>query len=419
MQAEIEKFIAKLRQSLAENSFVKLTLGNYKGDDVHLQKISVRTVETRKGVRLAFQSRFDTRDVVKNFDPEAAVERAAEHLQNGFRSAHLFTTTSDFQLTIGKKRARLTASKPTFPNKPSASHDREKKDLVDPTAYYLKGLGITTDDSRIRADQRDKWKQINKFVEVLASLIENSALKDKANLRIVDMGSGKGYLTFALYDYLTKSSPPYEGGVAEALRGRGGSLRTLQIKGIEQRKDLVASCNDIARASGFDGLNFLGGNIADTDLADIDILIALHACDTATDDALFKGIGANAEIIVAAPCCHREIKKQMKPPELLSGILKHPVMLERTAETVTDGIRSMLLESKGYKTKMFEFVATEHTPKNNLLVATRVGSPHVNKGSFDDKIAQIEAIKAEFGIRHQRLAELLENRDKGVKTYDA
>jgi len=238
-------------------------------------------------------------------------------------------------------------------------------------------------------------------------------------LRIVDMGSGKGYLTFALYDYLTKSSPPYEGGVAEALRGQGGSLRTLQIKGIEQRKDLVASCNDIARASGFDGLNFLRGNIADTDLADIDILITLHACDTATDDALFKGIGANAEIIVAAPCCHREIKKQMKPPELLTGILKHPVMLERTAETVTDGIRSMLLESKGYKTKMFEFVATEHTPKNNLLVATRVGSPHVNKGSFDDKIAQIEAIKAEFGIRHQRLAELLENRDKGVKTYDA
>lgn len=398
MRAEIEKFVGSLRQSLDENSFVKLTLGNYKGEDEHLQKISVRRVETKKGRRIAFQSRFDTRDVVKNFDPDEAIGQISKYLEGGFRSAHLFTIDNDFQLTIGKKNARLITSKPTFENRPSASHDREKKHLVDPNAYYLKALGITTDDGKVRADHRDKWKQINKFVEVLAGLIENSSFKDKPDIRIVDMGSGKGYLTFALYDCLTKSSPPSERGVAEA----------IQITGIEFRPDLVAICNDIAKACDFDGLNFVEGNIADTSVEEVDILIALHACDTATDDALYKGITANAEIIVAAPCCHKEIKKQLRPPELLAGILKHPVMLERTAETITDGIRSMLLESKGYKIKMFEFVATEHTPKNNLLVATFLSSPHVSKGSAEDKKAEVAAIRSEFGIEHQRLSDLLD-----------
>jgi len=291
MRAEIEKFVGCLRQSLDENSFVKLTLGNYKGEDEHLQKISVRRVETKNGGRLAFQSRFDTRDVVKNFDPDEAIGQISKYLEGGFRSAHLFTIVNDFQLTIGKKNARLTTSKPTFAKKPSASHDREKKHLIDPNAYYLKALGIATEDGKIRTDQRDKWKQINKFVEVLAGLIENSSLKDKTNLRIVDMGSGKGYLTFAFYDYLTKSSPPYEGGVAEALRGRRGSLSeelesAIQITGIEQRLELVTICNDIATAPGSDGLNFVESNTADTALYHVAVLLALPACDTATDDAL-------------------------------------------------------------------------------------------------------------------------------------
>jgi hypothetical protein len=187
--------------------------------------------------------------------------------------------------------------------------------------------------------------------------------------------------------------------------GRNATVmeRAIDVTGIEQRPDLVNLCNEIAKASNFDGLKFITGTIADFGPTDADILIALHACDTATDDALYKGITANAEIIVAAPCCHHELKKQLKPPDLLAGILKHPVMLERTAETITDGIRSMLLESKGYKTKIFEFVATEHTPKNNLLVATKQ-SRHKNLVDIKQQIANIQNA---FSIEHQHLAELL------------
>lgn len=415
MREEIEKFIAELQKSLQNAMFLKLSLGNYKGTEEHLQRISVRRIDTKKGEKLAFQMRYSTRDVVKNFDLKEASQKIAVFLEDGFRSAHLFTTESDFQLTIGKKSARLITGKPSVKTTPSTSNDREKNYLVNPSAYYLKALGITTDSGQIRSDQRYKWRQINKFVEIVDGLIANSTLKDNPNLRIVDMGSGKGYLTFALYDHLqrrgsTQGSPPYEGGVSP-LRRRGGSLK-VEIIGVEQRPNLVALCSDIAKASNFDGLKFVQGTIADFDPGEVDILIALHACDTATDDALYKAVTSNAAIIVAAPCCHHELKKQMKPPELLAGILKHPVMLERTAETITDGIRSMLLEANGYRTKMFEFVATEHTPKNNILVATRVSSPHVSEGSRDDKKTKINSIMSEFSIRHHRLADLIEQGER-------
>ena len=400
MRAENEKFIDELQKSLQNSTFVKLILANYKGTEEHLQRISVRRIETKKGQRIAFQSKYLTRDIVKNFEVSEAVDHVAKHLENGFRSAHLFTTENDFQLTVGKKNARLVRSGRSFGSKPSSSHDREKKHLIDPAAYYLKALGIATDSGEIRSDQRDKWRQINKFIEIVDGLIRNSTLNEQDDLRIIDMGSGKGYLTFGLYDHLQKPA-----------RSKGET--NIQIIGIDQREELVTLCNEIAESSGFNDLKFVQGTIADFDPGAVDILIALHACDTATDDALYKALRSNASIIVAAPCCHHELKKQLKPPELLAGILKHPVMLERTAETITDGIRSLLLESRGYKTKMFEFVATEHTPKNNMLVATRVSSlridsPHVSKGSPNKKAAEVNAIMSEFGIVHQRLADLIE-----------
>jgi hypothetical protein len=412
MRADTGKFIAELQESLQNSTFVKLTLANYKGAEEHLQRISVRRIETKKGEKLAFQCRYSTRDIVKNFDVNEAVERIAKHLESGFRSAHLFTTANDFQLIVGKKSSRLVKGKASSKTGPSASHDRQKNYLVDPSAYYLKALGVTTErnaDIHVRKDSQDKWRQINKFVEIVDGLIKNSPLKDKESVRIVDMGSGKGYLTFALYDHLRqKHLRERMGSLQKPARSKGET--NIQITGVEQRKELVTLCNEIALASGFDGLEFVQGTIAGFVPGDVDILIALHACDTATDDTLYKGMTSNASIIVAAPCCHHELKKQLKPPVLLAGILKHPVMLERTAETITDGIRSLLLEANGYKTKMFEFVATEHTPKNNLLVATRVGGPrvcssHVSKGSA--KFGEAEKIMSEFGIRKQHLFDLL------------
>ncbi len=391
MKETVDKFIDELEQALADKTFVKLTLGNYKGSDEHLQKIFVRPVEIKKGGRLLFQYRHDTRDTVKNFEVPVAMEVIRKHLNTGFRSAHLFTADHDIQLTIGKRNARLASGKPTTKQASPAPHNREKNYRIDPSAYYLKALGIATDKGEIKASQQDKWRQINKFVELLAGLIEHSSLKDKPSLRIVDMGSGKGYLTFAVFDFLSSLIP---------------HSSSFTVTGVEQRPELVGLCNQIAQAGNFEGLKFVHGTIADFDPGEIDILIALHACDTATDDALFKGITGNASIIMAAPCCHKEIRKQIKPPEMLAGILKHGIMLERTAETITDGLRSLLLEKEGYSTKLFEFVATEHTPKNNMLAATK----GTRQRRSQEAGKQAGEIMNAFGIQELRLIKLLEQK---------
>lgn len=411
MDPNIEKLVAELEKSLAEDSFVKLVLSNYKGSDRALQKISVRMIETKKGRQLMFQSRFETRNIVKNFPVGEAAAEFRRHLASGFRNAHLFTTLGDLQLEIGKRNSRLVFGKAALAERPSLAHDRAKKTLIDPKAFYLKALGIADDNGRIKPSQQGKWRQINKFVEVLANLIEHSDLNGKPDLKIADMGSGKGYLTFAAYDFLTSgnatvteraSSYGDEGGLVH----NRVSARSVQMTGVEQRPELVALCSDIAKAGQLDGLKFVHGSISDVDPVNVDILIALHACDTATDDAIYKGIAAEASIIVAAPCCHKEIRKQMKPPEMLAGFLKHGVLLERTAESITDGLRALLLESEGYGVRMIEFVPTEHTAKNNLLAAVR------RKDQTRNAKAKIEAsgVMDAFGIRDQRLHHLLEKK---------
>ena len=387
MRENIEKFVGEFKNSLERESFVKLTLGSYKGTDEHLQKILVRLVKTKKGTRLYFLYRSETRDTAKNFDFDTGIALIGEALDGQFFSGHLFTTEHDFQLDLGKKnRSRLNIAKPTFKAAPQLNHDREKKEQIDSESFYLKALGITDDAGRIRDQQRDKWRQINKFVEVLASLVDKSELKDKTALNIVDMGSGKGYLTFAAYDYFKN------------IRGVD-----VQMTGVDTKRELVDLGNGVADASGFDGLKFVVGSIADYEIGDCDILIALHACNTATDDAIYKGIRAEADLIVAAPCCHQEIRPQIKPPEMFHDVLKHGVMLERTAETITDGLRSLLLEKSGYATKLFEFVSVEHTPKNNMLVATRLRKT-LSPERFDQQICQIKSF---FGITEHHLEKLL------------
>ncbi len=388
MIENIEKFISEFARSLQAETFVKMSLGNYKGADHHLQKLLLRLIETRKGKRLFFLYRYDTRDTAKNHDFKEAVKILRNLLGTDFLSGHLFTTENDFQLDVGRKRkSRLNIAKPTFTTKPQLAHDREKRIQVNPNAFYLKALGITTDRGEIRDKQHDKWKQINKFVETLASLFDKSQLKDRKELKIVDMGSGKGYLTFATYDFFK-------------------NIRGIDVKvtGVDGKSELVGLCNDIAASSEFDNLKFVNGWIGDFDVENVDILIALHACNTATDDAIFKGINAKADLIVVAPCCHQEIRPQITPPEMLKNILKHGIMLEREAESITDGLRALLLEKSGYQTKLFEFVSTEHTPKNNMIV----GTLQKQKADSEKFEAEVKAIKDFYGIKEQRLESLLE-----------
>jgi SAM-dependent methyltransferase len=387
MTENIDKFVDALSASLARETFIKLTLGNYKGPDHHVQKIQVRRIKTRKGERLYFLYRCDTRDTARNYAFEEGVEIVRRHLGSEFFSAHLFTTENDLQLDIGKRGSRLNMAKPTFKSRPSLAHDHEKHRWVDQDAFYLKALGITNDEGKVRDRAQDKWRQINRFVEILAGVVDRSPLAGSRALRVVDMGSGKGYLTFAAYDYFRN------------VRGL-----EVEITGVDLRTELTEKCNEIAGVSDYGGLTFLPGGIADFDLSSTDILIALHACNTATDDAIYKGIRADASIIVVAPCCHHELRAQIKPPAMFRDVLKHGIMLERTAEFVTDAMRSLLLERSGYAIKLIDFVPVEHTPKNLMIVATR--NPAQDRSPEVDR--EIAEIKQLYSIREQRLEKLLD-----------
>jgi SAM-dependent methyltransferase len=374
-----EQFLGLLRDAVLGGSLVKLTLGRPSGIDPSLENLFVRPVMLKAGPRLAFVWRHATRDVTKNHDAREALSLLEPMIGSDFKDAHLFTPTQSAQLETGSGRPRLRLkSKPAEPGIPSGN-DRTKHRSIRPDAPWLRAIGVTGGHGRPTAAMADKFRQIEKFAETLGHLIKEAPLPPDRRLSVFDMGCGKGYLTFA---------------TSESLGERA------DVVGIEARDELVDFCNAVALAEGFaPRLSFRRGSIADTDVGSADILIALHACDTATDDALAKGIAAGAALIVVAPCCQKEIRPQLVPPAVLSGALKHGIFEERQAEFVTDALRAMLLEWSGYRTRVIEFISTEHTAKNLMITAVRarpMGNP--------EAAGRVRAFAEFYGVRRQALA---------------
>jgi tRNA/tmRNA/rRNA uracil-C5-methylase (TrmA/RlmC/RlmD family) len=386
-----EDFIQILNKAIFENTFVKLSLANYKGSIVDLKNIYVKRIIIKEENKLSFTYRYRTNDIVKNYTIEEGISIITEFLTQGaFRLATVFTIKVDtiFEL-INDRKTSLREVKPTHTQLPSLDHNVEKKRLLKPDGkLYLHQLNITDEKGHVYKHAQDKFKQINHYVELLSPLIKN--LPKHELLQVVDMGAGKGYLTFALYDYL---------------------INTLNLPakviGVEFRKDLVSLCNDIATKSLFKQLEFIEGSIEQYENSTIHVLIALHACDTATDDAIFKGINANADLIVVAPCCHKQIRKQIeihKTKNELDFLLKYGIFLERQAEMVTDGIRALILEYFGYSTKVVEFVSDSNTPKNVMIVAEKKSKTESQK---IDILARIKETKQYFGIDFHHLEKRL------------
>ena len=381
---DIGLFLDEIADALKSGAFIKLSLGGKRYKDDELKGVSAKIVEIKREKRVSFTYSYNTKDVTKNYDFEGSVMIIETLLETSFFNGNLFTANNDFQLIINAKngRAKLIKGKASLQAKPEIKHDKEKKKSIElKDNIYLRELGITGADWNLKKDMSDKYRQINKYIEIFDGMLKQSALKD--SFHIVDMGSGKGYLTFALYDYLTNSL--------------GLNVR---ITGVEYRDELVVDCNLIAKKARFENLKFVQGSIADVKLDIFDVLIALHACDTATDDALYRGIKAGAELIICAPCCHKQVRRQMNAQGDLQLILKHGILEERQAELLTDGIRAAILESEGYKTKVFEFISTEHTLKNVMIVGIK-GKADAEKSSEIKE--QISRIKSLYGIEYQEL----------------
>ena len=382
-------FIALFEQALAAGAFVKLVLGKPRAVAGDLVRVSARPVLLKGEAVVSFVATHKTRDVTKNLPPAEAVQQVRELLDTTFSHAHLFTTTEEVQLMVSKKGRQTLMRGKASPIAAPAVHDREKHRFLDLDRAFLTELGVTNAQHQLVPAMARKWKQINKFIEVLDNALESSALKSAARIEVVDFGSGKGYLTFAMHDYLrhTLGLP-------------------ARVTGVELRDDMVALCSGAVQRLGIDDLRFEQGDVRSRAPAPTDIMIALHACDTATDHAIHTGIRAGASIIMCSPCCHKELRPQLLSPHPLRPILKHGIHQAQEAEMLTDGLRALMLDACGYDTQVFEFIALEHTNKNKMILAVKRKAT----GNADEAWRQVEEIKSYYGVREHCLETLLKQR---------
>lgn len=380
-----DHLVATLSDALAGDRFIDLLLSGYAGPDDTLKRITARRIMVKRAWKISFTYRHQTRDIVKNLDVDPALEHIAM-LARQSRNARLCMSDADLLID---GRAIKTAP-PSKKQSGETGHDRIKNRALPAQGQgWMHALGLSDAHGKIIPAMQDKYKQINRYIELLEPLLRDLEMRD--GFRVADMGAGKGYLTFALYDYLNN--------VAE---------KKAAVTGVEWRADLVEQCNRIAGENNFAGLTFVQGDIAGFDAAGTDMLIALHACDTATDDAIAKGLHAGAALIVVAPCCHKQIRRAMeaglKKDLARDPLLRYGVFMERQAEMTTDALRALILNAYGYQTKVFEFISDAHTPKNVMITATRTK----NIDRPDPAImAEIAALKAHYKINRHALEDVL------------
>lgn len=380
---KIDQFLAALDSAVADGSFVRLALRLPFGADETLKSVDIKPATIREQLKLSFTFHHQTRDLVQNHPPAGATGQLKRLMEKDFRQAFLYTTRFDLQFDSQGKSPRLKQTEPTSKAPATLSHDRAKARPI-PAAgkKWLAELGVTGADGQVLKAAGDKFRQINRYVEILGPLLK--AIPEGKLNRVVDMGAGKGYLTFAVADYLKQNLQ-----------------RSAAVVGVEFRDELVNFCNQTAHATGVDNLSFEQGTIENFDSTGADVLIALHACDTATDDAIAKGIAAGSELIVVAPCCHKQIRREIETSNrgnALDFLMKHGIFVERQAEMVTDAMRAMILEHFGYSTKVFEFISDVHTPKNVLIVATKT-----KRGKDASQLRKLAEAKDFFGIRRHYL----------------
>ncbi len=336
-----------VRPLLEAGPWLRLTLSRPpKGAPI--SRVSARPVELkgRPQVQLEYVEGKQARH--RNLETGPALDEIDRLLALGFRQAHLATPGESIQVLLpsGKITREAAARGPA-----GAGHDRVKAHAFpegEPVPHLVE-LGVMSPDGRVKAEQRDKFRQVNRFAELASAAIDE--LPAKRPLKVVDYGCGKGYLTFTL---------------ARLLADRGLEAEVL---GLDLKEDVVHRIAGAAARLGFRNLSFRVGDIA-TDAGKADLVVMLHACDTATDEGLAKAVRAGATVILAAPCCQHELRDRLDPAAL-APLLKHGLLRERISALATDALRAALLEAEGYRVQVLEFVDPEHTPKNLLLRAVR------------------------------------------------
>ena len=381
---EIIQFLA----GILNREFIRAVFSNPRVKD-NVVKAKLRPMEQKGELLFQSESFTKTQAFHKNLTVEETKDELAKLLEE-FRQVQVETVSEDITVLLSKKgKATIKRKRKKVQAKAAdLSHNRKKKYILEEgiVVPFLQDLGVMTQDGKIVRTKMDKFRQINRFLEFVEDILPQ--LDKDRELTLLDFGCGKSYLTFAIYYYLHE------------LKGYD-----IRIIGLDLKTDVILHCNELAKKYGYEKLTFLVGDIADYEGVDqVDMVVTLHACDTATDYALAKAVGWNAKVILSVPCCQHEVNKQLEKQrnlhsgkmksktevmevsemlgdqlasmeEVLGPIMDYGLLRERFATLVTDGLRAKCLESEGYETQVLEFIDMEHTPKNILLRAVKKGSP--------------------------------------------
>lgn len=345
----------KLLEEILTEGLIQIVISNPKDREQGL-KVKIRPIMIKE--KLYFQSSeyVGTKVLHANCEKQEIEQKIEEMLAGNYRQLQAETQHGLASVLVSKKgkmtinRKRREAKK----EQPDLSHNRKKKYILDEgkRVPFLVDLGVMTEEGKVVSAKYDKFRQINRFLEFIEDILPQ--LPKGRQVRIIDFGCGKSYLTFAMYYYLKE------------LKGYD-----IRVTGLDLKEDVIRHCSSLRDSYGFESLEFLQGDIASYEGADsVDMVVTLHACDTATDYALAKAVKWGAKVILSVPCCQHELNRQMKN-EILEPVLKYGILKERIAALVTDGLRGELLENHGYQVQLLEFIDMEHTPKNILIRAIR------------------------------------------------
>ncbi len=386
----MEDIALLIEDIIQDEKLIYTVLSNLKKKgEATFSKVSIKPVLLKEGKKLQFTYEYEKKVTHNNMDFKEATLEINKLLNDYFRQAMIFTIEADYQILISKKgKATILKKKPTKENI-DLSHNRKKAYIIEegkPNNFLIR-LGVMNENGKVLSKKYDKFKQINRFLEMVADVIPK--IKTDKTLNIVDFGCGKSYLTFALYHYLV-----------DMLQ------LDVNIIGLDLKHDVINFCNEVACDLSYDRLKFIHGDIKDfKELDRVDMVVTLHACDTATDAALVKAVNWEAQAILSVPCCQHELLDIIHNP-IMIPMEKHGIIKEKLSSLVTDSIRANVLEILGYSTQLLEFIDMEHTPKNVLIRAIKTDN------QSKDAVKQYLDFKKFWGIEELYIEKALEERLK-------
>lgn len=375
MVLEKREEVKKIFEDFLDDSLLRIILSNPAFKDgagpCKALKVRVRPVMLKGGMVFQAEELTEKQAFHRNLTREEGVSYLLGLMESGFKQAEVESSRGQARVLVGKKGTvtiKVKKNQQKMVAAPNvASHNRQKRYILEEGKHvaFLEDLGVMTADGKVVRSHYDKFRQINRFLEFIEDILPRLN-KSRENV-IIDFGCGKSYLTFAMYYYLHE------------LKGY-----EVRIIGLDLKQDVIDHCNRLSVAYGFDKLKFYHGDIASYDGVDhVDMVVTLHACDTATDYALEKAVKWDASVILSVPCCQHELNKQMDN-ELLRPVLQYGLIKERMAALYTDALRAEILENRGYRTQILEFIDMEHTPKNILIRAVKQGGPKDNRKEIED-----------------------------------